>query len=62
MAVPDDDPIETIDELLLDHVPPPVASLNVEVAPTQILVVPVIAPTEELTVIPNVVEHPVPNV
>lgn len=56
-----DVPILATNELLLDHVPPVVASLKVVVAPVQTLSVPVIGLSNGsgLTVAILVVKHPV---
>ena len=61
-AIPDEEPIVATDVLPLNHVPPPDASFNADVAPTHILVLPVMAATDAFTVIPNVVKHPELNV
>ena len=52
-------PIVAWDVLLLDHVPPGVASVNVVVDPTHTLAVPPIADGNGLMVITDDVTHPV---
>jgi len=66
IAVPVDPPVTTPDEdteaivaVLPDHVPPVVVEFSVDVLPEQMVVVPVIASGEGLTVITAVLTHPV---
>ena len=56
------EPMVATDVLLLLHVPPVVASINVVVAPAQIVVAPVIAPGSGFTVIVVVVGQPTTEV
>jgi hypothetical protein len=55
---PEVKPMDAITVLLLAHVPPVVASVNVVVAPAQMLVVPTIFEGVGFTVTVVLVEHP----
>lgn len=59
--IPLAEPIVAWAVLLLLHVPPPVASVSVEVNPKQIAVVPLIAPGAVFTVSVVVATQPIPD-
>jgi hypothetical protein len=58
MTRPVAEPMTAEKVLLLVHVPPPTASLNVEVNPKQTFVLPVIADGTGLTITDVVTKHP----
>lgn len=58
VTMPDDELIEAMDVLLLDHDPPVIVCVNVVDAPIQTLASPVMAPGVAVMVITAVARHP----
>jgi hypothetical protein len=58
---PDVEPIVATDVVVLDHVPPPVALLSVEVLPIHKLTPPVMDAGDAFTVIDFIIWQPVPS-